>query len=261
MSFEQIAVDDGKYIVLIGDGEHAGQMKALRNGETWNRDITGDNLVYWLAVELRNARQSLAQAAAERAANPFKEYWQAHQALLQADRAKTLAAEAKVSGWVNPDNASPTVSRAWLENRNAELKAAADSAYRLRDVALQRYNNAMAALAARDVVGPGGEAHVADAGSAVAPTDLNMPHGGSPRSEYPEIRRELEMSASLLEEASKVLESVPPDVSEKLADWRWPLTDELSGAAGILRDRIAALERGAHDVGQEHEPAELPRQR
>lgn len=260
MSFEQIAVDDGKYIVLIGDGEHAGQMRALQNGETWNRDITGDNLVYWLAVELRNARQSLAQAASERAANPFKEYWQAHQALLQAERTKTLAAEAKISGWVNPDNAAPTVSRTWLENRNAELKAAADSAYRLRDVALQRYNNAMAALAGSDVVAPGGEAHVADAGPAVAPTDV-MPQSGNPRSEYPEIRRELEMSASLLEEASKVLESVPPDVLEKLADWRWPLTDELGGAAGILRDRMSALERGADDAGQELEPAELPRQR
>jgi hypothetical protein len=55
MSYEQVTVADGKYTVQIGVGLHAGQLNALRYGEPW-QDLTGNNLVYWLAVELREAR-------------------------------------------------------------------------------------------------------------------------------------------------------------------------------------------------------------
>lgn len=49
---EVVSVNDGKYSVVMGTN---GSLKALRYGEPW-RDLTGDNLVYWLAVELREAR-------------------------------------------------------------------------------------------------------------------------------------------------------------------------------------------------------------
>jgi hypothetical protein len=51
---ERIDVADGKYTVVYDNG----QMSALRHGEPW-RDINGDNLVYWLAVELRQARENV----------------------------------------------------------------------------------------------------------------------------------------------------------------------------------------------------------
>lgn len=47
---EQTVVDvaDGKYTVIVKD---AGGIEVLRHGEPW-RDETGNNLIYWLAVEL-----------------------------------------------------------------------------------------------------------------------------------------------------------------------------------------------------------------
>lgn len=50
-----VTVDDGKYEVII---EAEGGIKVLRHGEEW-RDCTGDNLVYWLAVELAEAKLKL----------------------------------------------------------------------------------------------------------------------------------------------------------------------------------------------------------
>lgn len=48
---ERIDVADGKYTVINDNG----RLSALRHGEPW-QDLTGNNLVYWLAVELRDAR-------------------------------------------------------------------------------------------------------------------------------------------------------------------------------------------------------------
>lgn len=53
----KVTVCDGKYTVLHfvkGGG------KALRYGEEWNRDLTGDNLVFGLAAELMDVRAKLA---------------------------------------------------------------------------------------------------------------------------------------------------------------------------------------------------------
>lgn len=52
MTTENIQVANGKYTVVIGP---CGQLSALRYGEPW-QDLTGNNLVYCLAVELREAR-------------------------------------------------------------------------------------------------------------------------------------------------------------------------------------------------------------
>lgn len=59
---EKVDVCDGKYTVVI-DG---GKLTALRYGEPW-QDLCGNNLVYWLAVELKLARDEL-QAMLERGA-------------------------------------------------------------------------------------------------------------------------------------------------------------------------------------------------
>lgn len=48
----KVEVHGGKYTVI----QHAnGRLAALRYGEAW-RDCVGDNLIYWLAVELDEAR-------------------------------------------------------------------------------------------------------------------------------------------------------------------------------------------------------------
>ena len=54
----RVSVADGKHTVVI-DG---GKLSALRYGEPW-RDLAGDNLVYWLAVELKAARAPHATEA------------------------------------------------------------------------------------------------------------------------------------------------------------------------------------------------------
>lgn len=54
---ELTTFNDGKYAVVFHDN---GKLEALRYGETW-RSLTGDNLVYWLAVELQNAREELSK--------------------------------------------------------------------------------------------------------------------------------------------------------------------------------------------------------
>ena len=56
MSFT-VSVNEGKYTVVFHEN---GKLEALRYDEPW-RDLVGDNLVYWLAVELQNAREELAK--------------------------------------------------------------------------------------------------------------------------------------------------------------------------------------------------------
>ena len=51
-----VHVADGKYTVIFGDGN----LQALRYGAYW-RDCCGDNLIYWLAVELNDARKEITK--------------------------------------------------------------------------------------------------------------------------------------------------------------------------------------------------------
>ena len=60
MNTTNVAVEDGKYTVQIGDD---GSLKALRYGEPW-RDLTGDKLIYCLAAELQAAREQLEAVGA-----------------------------------------------------------------------------------------------------------------------------------------------------------------------------------------------------
>lgn len=50
---DKISVADGKYTVIIDEGK----LTALRYGGPWR-----DYLIYWLAVELQNARELLANS-------------------------------------------------------------------------------------------------------------------------------------------------------------------------------------------------------
>jgi hypothetical protein len=53
MTIEHVSVNDGKYTVVLEDGN----MHALRYGEPWGRDLAGDNL-----VELAEARAKVIEA-------------------------------------------------------------------------------------------------------------------------------------------------------------------------------------------------------
>lgn len=44
---EQMTFADGKYTVINDNGK----LTALRNGEPWDRDLVGDNLVYWMLTD------------------------------------------------------------------------------------------------------------------------------------------------------------------------------------------------------------------
>lgn len=51
-----VTVGRGKYTVI----NDKGKLTALRHGEPWReQNLIGDNLVYWLAVELHAAREEL----------------------------------------------------------------------------------------------------------------------------------------------------------------------------------------------------------
>lgn len=59
---EQMSFADDKYIVINDNGN----LTALRYGEPWKRDLTGDNLVYWMLVEsleLKRQRDELLRFA------------------------------------------------------------------------------------------------------------------------------------------------------------------------------------------------------
>lgn len=48
---------NGKYTII----QEPGKLEALRYGEPW-RDLTGDNLVYWMAVEIETLLNALHKA-------------------------------------------------------------------------------------------------------------------------------------------------------------------------------------------------------
>lgn len=52
-----VSVDNGKYTVIM---EADGHLHALRHGEPW-QDLTGNNLVYFLASELEAAQKALSE--------------------------------------------------------------------------------------------------------------------------------------------------------------------------------------------------------
>ena len=56
---EKLSIADGKYILSYDDGD--GRMTVTRYGEPWDRNFTGDNVVYHLFTELLAARQELAR--------------------------------------------------------------------------------------------------------------------------------------------------------------------------------------------------------
>lgn len=58
---EQMDFNDGKYTVIYDNG----RLTALRNGEPWNRDITGDNLIYWMLVEAIRLKEERDASAAK----------------------------------------------------------------------------------------------------------------------------------------------------------------------------------------------------
>ena len=58
---EQMNFAGGKYTVISDNGN----LTALRHGEPWQRDLTGDNLVYWMlveALELKRQRDLMLDA-------------------------------------------------------------------------------------------------------------------------------------------------------------------------------------------------------
>lgn len=55
-----VDVDNGKYTVVSDP-----YLRALRHGQPW-RDLTGDNLVYFLAAELQAARDKIKELEAIR---------------------------------------------------------------------------------------------------------------------------------------------------------------------------------------------------
>lgn len=52
--------DGGKYTVISENG----RQQALRHGEPW-RDLTGDNLVYWMMVEIQVLTDALWKACGD----------------------------------------------------------------------------------------------------------------------------------------------------------------------------------------------------
>jgi len=56
-----IQLDGGKYQILADEKDGFNNFRALRHGEKW-RDLTGDNLIYWLCQEI----EALKKHAKER---------------------------------------------------------------------------------------------------------------------------------------------------------------------------------------------------
>lgn len=56
MTIQRIDVNHKKYTIIFD--ESTGKLSALRYNEPW-RDLTGDKLIYWLAMELQEARDRI----------------------------------------------------------------------------------------------------------------------------------------------------------------------------------------------------------
>lgn len=69
------------------------------------------------------------------------------------------------------------------------------------------------------------------------------------RAAPPVRRQDVEMAAALMDEAAALLEAIEPETLEKLPGFRWPLADELGGAAGILRDALGESKPPVHGTG------------
>lgn len=59
---DRASFDGGKYTVFNDNGK----LTALRHGEPWGRDLVGDNLVYWMLVEVLRLREALKYIATTR---------------------------------------------------------------------------------------------------------------------------------------------------------------------------------------------------
>lgn len=91
MSKDTMSFCDGKYTVTSANGA----LYAHRHGEPWNRDLTGDNLVYWMLVDalaLKQDRDELAES--ERSCREYNQKFLAEIDALKAER-DALAAELK----------------------------------------------------------------------------------------------------------------------------------------------------------------------
>ena len=91
MSKDTMSFCDGKYTVT----SDSGALYAHRHGEPWNRDLTGDNLVYWMLVDalaLKQERDELAES--ERSCREDNQKFLAEIDALSAER-DALAAELK----------------------------------------------------------------------------------------------------------------------------------------------------------------------
>ena len=80
---------DGKYTVINTDGT----LTALRNGEPWDRDLIGDNLVYWMLVKVNEQADRIDQLEWE---NKGIEEWRDEYLRVKAelDSSKTRVANA-----------------------------------------------------------------------------------------------------------------------------------------------------------------------
>jgi hypothetical protein len=84
---------DGKYTVINDNGK----LTALRHGEPWGRDLVGDNLVYWMLIEvdtLRAVNQELLEACQTLVGLPNTEDWIAT-LRLAVDQARAAIAKAE----------------------------------------------------------------------------------------------------------------------------------------------------------------------
>lgn len=66
MSEERMEFGGGKYTVINDNG----RLSALRNGEPWERNLVGDNLIYWMLVDALQVSQKRDALAAELASVP-----------------------------------------------------------------------------------------------------------------------------------------------------------------------------------------------
>lgn len=60
---------NGKYTIINDNGK----LTSLRYGEPWDRDLTGDSLVYWMLVEVDQLKAELANKALDRKAENARE--------------------------------------------------------------------------------------------------------------------------------------------------------------------------------------------
>lgn len=101
MLSESVTVGNGKYTITNDNG----RLTALRNGEPWDRDLVGDNLVYWMMVRIQELEAAVRDSSSRYAASA-EEYLRSRYGAYKAHHEWRSLEESFIAGAIHSSRAA-----------------------------------------------------------------------------------------------------------------------------------------------------------